>query len=75
MPEYNFDEISKCPKCGDDTLKFINEKMGTLFDCQNKHCGQRMDRNDYIRWGLQNFGNKINKHDVFIKCFVGVNLE
>lgn len=76
MPEYKFDEISKCPRCGDDALEFINEKMGTLFECQNMpDCGQRMDRNDYIKWALQNFGHKIDKTPIFIMCLNGVNKE
>ena len=74
MPEYKIHEWSKCPKCGSDTLKYINESTA-LFDCQNKYCGQRMDRNDYIKWALQNFGSKIDKKAIFIMCLTGVNKE
>lgn len=70
--EYQIEKMSKCPKCGGDELEFINENSA-LFDC--KDCGQRMDRNDYIRWALQNFGHKIDKTPIFIMCLNGVNLE
>jgi len=66
-------KISRCPKCGDNTLEFVNNSA--MFDCGNRFCGQRMDRTDYIKWAIKNFHSRINTKSIFKECLNGVNKE
>lgn len=63
-------KFSKCPKCGGDRLKHINEVFAR-FDCMD--CHQRMDERDYVLWAIKIFGYKLNMMHLFELIFESVN--
>ncbi len=65
--KFDKDKRYRCPKCGDHTLKFVDQSTCIFDDWDG--CRKRFGKMDYIEWALKNFASMDSINKIFEMLF------